>query len=264
MSIYIVSHLRLRQPAMQGYRVIYVGPMAGSKSPDSFAATDADLPSNISHKNKTFCELTALHQIAQLSAGQPQEIVGLVHYRRRFINGPDWVRKLIRTTQKVNWSRGFSNWLLSRFELSLGDAETLLGEYDVLLPKVTQLKKTIRQSYIDAHVAEDWIKLKAVIDLHFPEYSVAFEGFQNQRQIHLYNMFVARAEFLRGYATWLFAVMDKLEQVIDPVERDTFQKRVFGFISERLFNVYLFKHSTFKCLHMPVVQIFNESVVCPQ
>jgi len=30
-----------------------------------------------------------------------------------------------------------------------------------------------------------------------------------------------------------------------------------------LFNVYLIKHAELKVLHLPVIQLFNESVVAP-
>ena len=261
MSIYIVSHLRLKRPTVQGYRTMYVGPMSAVQSPDDFADTDAALAVNISHKNKTFCELTALHQITQRHAQNLETVVGLVHYRRRFINGPAWIRKIIRTTQKFSWSRGFSNALLNRFELSQHSAHQLLESCDVILPSTTHLKKNIRESYIDAHIPEDWAKLKQIIHTDFADYASAFDQFERSHTIHLYNMFVARSSFLQGYAKWLFAVMEKLEMNIDPQGRDPFQARVFGFLSERLFNVYLLKHSDLKNRHMPVVQLYNESVI---
>jgi Domain of unknown function (DUF4422) len=66
---------------------------------------------------------------------------------------------------------------------------------------------------------------------------------------------------MHHYAKWLFQVLDALEPQIDLNGRDNFQQRVFGFLAERLFNVYLIKHTELKLLHLPVVQLFNESVV---
>lgn len=261
MSIYIVSHLRLYRPRSQGYRVMYVGPQSTSFSSDDFADNDSSLTPNISFKNKTYCELTALHQITQLHAHSPDTVVGLVHYRRRFINGSKWLRQIIRSTQKAKWCRGISNFLLHRYELTKDQASHLLASYDVILPTFTQLKKSVCESYSDAHIAEDWHKVKQIIHTDFTEYANAFDQFESQNSIHLYNMFVARAGFLQSYADWLFPVMEQLEQVIDTRERDDFQSRVFGFLSERLFNVYLLKHSELKVLQMPVVQLYNQSVV---
>ena len=77
MSIYIVSHLRLKRPFDKDFRVIYVGPMSGPTSPDDFAVTDAIQAPHIAGKNKTFCELTALYQMLNLHAASKDELIGL-------------------------------------------------------------------------------------------------------------------------------------------------------------------------------------------
>jgi len=79
--------------------------------------------------------------------------------------------------------------------------------------------------------------------------------------LHHFNMFVGSTDFMHRYAKWLFQILDELETQIDVSGRDNFQQRVFGFLAERLFNVYLIKHTELKVLHLPVVQLFNESVV---
>jgi hypothetical protein len=261
MPIYVISHLRLKRPHDSGHQVMYVGGISGHISPDEFAITDASTAPNISHKNKTYCELTALHQMAQLHAYPLNDIVGLVHYRRRFVNGSKFIRKLIRITQKAAWCRGFSNALLAQFELTQSEAEKLLEQHDIIVPNVAWLKNSIRESYMQSHIPEDWDKLKHIIQIDFPEYAEAFELLENRKSIHLYNMFIAKASFLQSYASWLFAVMDQLEKVIEIKGRDGFQMRVFGFLSERLLNVYLIKHAHLNVLHMPVVQIYTESVI---
>ena len=75
MSIYIVSHLRLKRPFDKDFRVIYVGPMSGPTSPDDFAVTDAIQAPHIAGKNKTFCELTALYQMLNLHAASKDELI---------------------------------------------------------------------------------------------------------------------------------------------------------------------------------------------
>ena len=261
MSIYIVSHLRLRRPFDKDFRVIYVGPMSGPTSPDDFAVTDAIQAPHIAGKNKTFCELTALYQMLNLHAASKDELIGLVHYRRPFVQGPKWLCRVIRTTQKSKFTRGISNALLANFSLTQNKAAQLLQSHDVIVPVPVRLKNTVEQRYMQMHIASDWEKLKRIIEVQQPDYLAAFEQLANGRSMYLYNMFVGRTELMHRYAKWLFPILESLETQIDISDRDTFQKRVFGFLAERLFNVFLIKHSELKVLHLPVVQLFNESVV---
>ena len=43
------------------------------------------------------------------------------------------------------------------------------------------------------------------------------------------------------YCAWLFAILSELEKRIDLTGRSVYEKRVFGFLAERLFNVWLEK-----------------------
>lgn len=56
---------------------------------------------------------------------------------------------------------------------------------------------------------------------------------------HMFNMFVMRRDFFDAYCSWLFAVLGELEQRIDIIGWNTYESRVFGFVSERLLDVWL-------------------------
>mgnify|MGYP000415574046 FL=1 len=261
MPIYIVSHLRLKRPFDKDFRVIYVGPLSGPSSPDDFAVTDAIQSPHMADKNKSFCELTALYQMLNLHAPSKDELIGLVHYRRPFVQGPKWLCRIIRTTQKSKYTRSISNVLLANYTLTQSKAAVLLKDHDVIVPVPVRLKTSVEERYMQMHVASDWEKLKRIIEVQQPDYLAAFEQLAKGRSMYLYNMFVGRTELMHRYAKWLFPILESLETQIDISDRDTFQKRVFGFLAERLFNVFLIKHSELKVLHLPVVQLFNESVV---
>ena len=160
MPIYIVSHLRLKRPFDKDFRVIYVGPLSGPSSPDDFAVTDAIQSPHMADKNKSFCELTALYQMLNLHAPSKDELIGLVHYRRPFIQGPKWLCRIIRTTQKSKFTRGISNVLLANYSLTQRKAAVLLKDHDVIVPVPVHLKTSVEERYMQMHVASDWEKLK--------------------------------------------------------------------------------------------------------
>jgi lipopolysaccharide biosynthesis glycosyltransferase len=50
---------------------------------------------------------------------------------------------------------------------------------------------------------------------------------------------VLRRDHFLSYADWVLDILQKLEKTIDTSEYDDYQKRVFGFVAERLANVYV-------------------------
>ena len=56
------------------------------------------------------------------------------------------------------------------------------------------------------------------------------------------NMFVMKYDDFVNYCEWLFSVLAIVEKNIDINNRDTYQKRVFGFMAERLFNIWVLKN----------------------
>lgn len=52
-------------------------------------------------------------------------------------------------------------------------------------------------------------------------------------------MFIMKYDDFEKYCEWSFAVMDEIEKQIDYSNYPPYQKRVFGFIAERLMNIYI-------------------------
>ena len=59
----------------------------------------------------------------------------------------------------------------------------------------------------------------------------------------MFNMFAMKKEIFNEYCEWLFTILFELEKRIDISNYDAFQARVFGRISELLFNVWLDKQN---------------------
>ena len=65
----------------------------------------------------------------------------------------------------------------------------------------------------------------------------------HQKTLYLYNMFVMKRALFEKYSDWLFTILFELEEEIDISNYNPYQNRVFGFLAERLFNVWLLKNN---------------------
>jgi hypothetical protein len=142
------------------------------------------------------------------------------------------------------------------------DYENLLPKYDVILPKTRNYYiETVRSQYEHAHFKKDLDETEKIIAEKYPGYSDAFTKVMNQRKLHILNMFVMKKSLFDKYCTWLFDILFEPEKRTDLTSYDTYEARLFGFISERLFNVWLERQNLKKC-EVPVV--FLENIYWPK
>lgn len=77
-----------------------------------------------------------------------------------------------------------------------------------------------------------------IIKKDYPEYSDAVDKALSRHGAYSHNMMIMSKKRFDHYAEWIFHVLFEAEKKIH-LTGDPFQDRVFGFLSERLFNVYL-------------------------
>ena len=66
------------------------------------------------------------------------------------------------------------------------------------------------------------------------------------------NMFITSKKIFNEYYKWCFDILFELEKRTDISDYDNYNKRIYGFMSERLFNVWLNYHKELKKKEMPV------------
>lgn len=98
---------------------------------------------------------------------------------------------------------------------------------------------TLGEQYASSHYANDLLKVRDIIQAKTPEYLLSFDLVMNSNSGYFTNMFVTRKNILSDYCQWLFAILFELEKIVDISTYDAYQSRIFGFLSERLFNVWL-------------------------
>ena len=226
-TIYVATHKKAEFPKEKIYKPIRVGAALNS---DDFGYQRDDIGDNISNKNKSFCELTATYWIMK---NDKSDIVGLTHYRRYFF--------------KKHKNNKLEN-VLSEKEI-----REILKEKDIIVPNSTFIiKHNAEKSWEKTHIKKDYDECRKIIAEKYPDYVEAFEQFSKSRFLYICNMFIARKEIFDEYYKWLFDILFELEKRTDISNYDDYNKRLFGFMSERLFNVWLLKHKELKIQKMPV------------
>lgn len=228
--IYVAMH----KPYRAAEHAMYVPLQVGAAGKEPFAAARDDEGKNISSKNQSFCELTGLYWMRYNTA---EDVVGLVHYRRYFAGKGTW--------GKPKWDR-----ILQEEELS-----SLMQNAEIILPcKRHYWIETTFSHYAHAHHEKDLhtmreiIKEKSSDDLH------AFDAVMNRRSGHRFNMFIMKREAFHEYCDWLFPLLFELEKRIDISAYDAYNKRVFGFIGERLLDVWLMNQK-YRCTELKVLEL---------
>lgn len=228
--VYVAAHKACDLPDDPAYRPIHVGHQ--NASVDLGFAGD-DTGDNISAKNPTYCELTALYWMWKNTA---DDAYGLAHYRRYFA-GAGW--------------RG----------IATGDElDDLLEKHDVVLSRPRNYYvETVRSHYAHAHHEGDLDIVRGAVGRQSPDYLPAFDTVMAQRRLSLYNMFLMRRQLLGEYCAWLFPILEECEREIPVDTYDNYQARVYGFLGERLLNVWVtYRRSDLDVGYRPVRNLDGE------
>lgn len=217
-KLIVATHKDFCMPEDTMYLPLHVG-KAGSSLSLPFPGDNTGL--HISEKNPHYCELTALYWAwKNLSA----DYIGLVHYRRYFaIKRPGWFCK-----DKFPYI------------LKSTEVESLLNECSMILPKKRNyVIETNYSQFIHAHPKESIEKTKEIIATLYPSYLPSFEQVMKRTTAHRFNMFIMEQKQFHDYCEWLFHILFTLEKQLDISSYNSYNQRIFGFISERLLDVYV-------------------------
>ncbi len=208
LEIYVATHKKFQENLPEFYKPILVG--SYNKDINDYIRDDIG-EKQISNKNENYCELTGLYWIWK---NVNTDYIGLCHYRRYF--------------------KGKKHKFIDKEEV-----EEILKKYDIILPTRWIYLKTVYDDYEKNHYIKDLILCKQIIEKRYPEYVENFNRVMDRNYMFLYNMFICKKEIIDQYFEWLFSILGELENIVDISEYDQYQKRIYGFLSERLFNVWL-------------------------
>lgn len=231
MKIYEMTHKEFAQITKSPiYTPLWVG-AKNKKVPDKYLRDDCG--DEISERNQSYCELTGMYWIWKNSR---EDIVGVCHYRRYFTKERNLLPKLFLLSEKQIYR--------------------IMQEYDVILPQRNHHEysdSTALDFYARIHDVEDWNIVKGIIKDHYPEYYEDLLWFENEKIGYCYNMIISKKNTYDDYCEWLFDILFQAENVIKMRNHDKYNQRVYGFLSERLINIWI-RHNHLLVKEVPVFQ----------
>lgn len=220
-KILVATHKQYWMPDDEIYLPIHVGAERKTDAagqPLDLGYTKDNTGKNISAKNANYCELTGLYWAwKNLDA----DYIGLAHYRRHFSNGKLFADKKARV-------------------ISGAELEKKLNRCDILLPKPRNYWiETNYGQYVHAHHAVDLDTTREILTEKYPEYIRAWDASMKRTIGHRFNMFIMKRDKFDAYCAWLFDILFELEKRLDISQYSAYDARVFGFVAERLVDVWI-------------------------
>ena len=233
-AMLVAAHKDYWMPSESLYKPIQVG--AAGKAPLHPDWLRDDTGEQISRKNPGFCELTGYYWAwKNLNA----DVYGTCHYRRYFASPAVWKPKRRRI-------------------LSKGQIISLLQNADMVLPPKRHYWIETRESqYIHAHHEQDLQCVRQVLSKKYPDYLPQWQQVMHSRSGHIWNMLIARRPLFDAYCTWLFDILFEVEKRLDLSGYSASDRRVFGYLAERLLDVYVLHHQL-RYVECPVVNLENQ------
>ena len=202
-KIIVATHKSFNPPTGDIYLPMQVGAIGKAK----LGFTADDTGDNISEKNDGFCELTGLYWAWKNL--KDADAIGLCHYRRYFKGSKNKISTLLETT-------------------------------DCILPKQRNyFIETTYSQYAHAHHAIDLDTTRTIIAERHPDCLAAFDATMKSKKGHRFNMLIMKRPLLNRYCVWLFDILFELEKRLDTSSYSPNDRRVFGFVGERLLDVWI-------------------------
>lgn len=218
-KIIIATHKNFNEPRD---KELYMPVHVGAEGKDDLGYQKDNVGESISTLNPYFCELTGIYWAWK---NLDVDYLGLVHYRRFF------------TKRKMAFT---SDIKIDDVILSKQDVDELIENYDVIVP--TKRKYYIETLYSHYAHTFDHTHLdlaRQIIGDRTPDYLPSFDVVMKQRSGYMFNMFIMKKTLLNEYCEWLFPILQAMYEKMDLSSYTAFEARLFGRVSERLFNVWL-------------------------
>lgn len=192
-----------------------------------------DTGDNISIKNSSYCELSGMYWAWKNLKGV--DVIGLCHYRRYF--------DFHKQCRKVLPYTSFNSSSFDGIDLSVPDNVIKeAAEGKIYIAKPRNYRYNLMVEYCTSHISDDYRVLRQVIKESQPAdiQEAFFQTFYQNNKLSHFNMFLMNWKEFDAYCSWLFPILGEVERRTDISHYSPIQKRIYGYMSERLLNVWLY------------------------
>lgn len=239
-SIYTSHHKPSAFLSSPVIKPIHVGK---ANSLEEICCAGDDSGDSISLKNPFYCELTAHYWVWKNT--DISDYVGFMHYRRHFNFSDDQYKDedVWGMVSRSEIDADYEN----EFGLDEDSIKKCIGDADLLLPKKWSVKaagniNNFEHYKVSDHLhIEDYQNALDILTDKYPEYKKAVTLFNDAHNGYYTNMYVMKRDLFIEYSDWLFSILSDLEETLYFKNYSQQEKRVFGHISERLFNIFIIK-----------------------
>lgn len=217
-----------------------------------------DLGENISAKNSYYSELTGIYWIWK---NTKQDVTGVCHYRRFYTLQPEpWRYKCKRLLYYLVGIRAKRHGLIYTRNVELfvprilnqAQVSELLSEYDAILPQARKLKYSVREHYHRYHDSRDLTIIETILTEKHPDYLEAFHAVLRGKRVYANNMFILKDVHYKKFMAWWFDMLSEFEKRTDLDKYTGYQKRIIGFVAERLLTVW-FEKEQLNCKELQLI-----------
>lgn len=242
-KLFVCCHQRVELP---GHPLLVPVQVGAALAPERFPGFlyDDGGAEHISDKNRAYCELTGQYWAWKNAQA---DYYGFFHYRRFLY--PD-----VRAKRPYRVEREPSPALLDK--LGYGEFDRLIGQYDLIAPRGEDMRIPARAHYARApyHHAEDLEVVEAIVRERCPEMAAAMEEYLSGTVCYFGNIYIMKRDVFLDYCGWLFPILAEFDRRRDTSDYAPQERRVDGYLAERLFGVYLtHRRGKLKTLELPRV-----------
>ncbi len=220
MKIYVMTH----KPFVTPKEEIYIPLHVGREISKDLGYPGDNTGENISELNPYFGELTGFYWIWQND--KDSDYIGICHYRRFYLNDEG----------NIMDEAAFRN---------------ILGRYDCITSDLLVSKKNNYEGYISSHNEKDLHILKNSLIQLYPKYESSYDDYMADYSSCYSNLCVMPRDMYQDYCNWLFSILFHASETIDVSDYDLYHKRIYGFLSEMLLDIYI-RHNRYNVYRNPV------------